>query len=56
MRAREFIIQEDTTASGDVAVVAQPMGQLIKRTNNVTNDKYKNTQKTKRYTNVIRKP
>lgn len=56
MRAREFIIQEDTTTSGDIAVAVQPMGQLIKRSDIVSSDKYKNTQKKKRYTNVIRKP
>jgi len=46
MRAREFIRETASagaTSSGSIAVVAQPMGQTITRTQNTTPGKYKNS-------------
>jgi hypothetical protein len=46
MRAREFIRETASagaTSSGGVAVVAQPMSQVITRTQNVKPGKYKNS-------------
>jgi hypothetical protein len=46
MRAREFIRETASagaTSSGSVAVVAQPMGAVITRTQNRKPGKYKNS-------------
>ena len=46
MRAREFIRETASagaTSSGSVAAVAQPMGRVITRTQNVNPGKYKNS-------------
>ena len=46
MRAREFIRETASagaTSSGSVATVAQPMGRVITRTQNVKPGKYKNS-------------
>ena len=46
MRAREFIQETASagaTSSGSIAVVAQPMGQVITRTQKLKPGKYKNS-------------
>ena len=46
MRAREFIRETASagaTSTGSIAVVAQPMGRVITRTQNVKPGKYKNS-------------
>ena len=46
MRAKEFIRETASagaTSSGSVAEVAQPMGRVITRTQNVKPGKYKNS-------------
>lgn len=56
MRAREFTLKENTVVSGDMAVVSQPLGTVVKRIDTPNTDKYKNTQQKKPYKNAIRKP
>ncbi len=55
MRAHEFTLNEDITASSDVAVVVQPMGAIIKREDTPKDGKYKTTHKKKIYQNAYRK-
>ena len=46
MRAKEFVRENASagaTSSGSIAVVAQPMGQTITRTQNRKPGKYKNS-------------
>jgi len=46
MRATEFIIEDDVTASGDIAMIVAPMGTLQRRVPLETPfDKYKNRKK-----------
>ena len=46
MRATEFIIENDVTTSGDVAMIVAPMGTLQRRAPLETPfDKYKNRKK-----------
>lgn len=42
MRAREFV-KENATVSGNIAVVAVPMGEVIQRMQYTKTNKYKNS-------------
>jgi hypothetical protein len=55
MRAQEFIINEDTTASADIAVVVQPLGNIISRSAVPDSGKYKNSLTRDNYKNAVRK-